>query len=307
MTSSTKPSPNIIHGVILIIVAALCISLQDVVFKTFSNALTLWQIFALRGVLAVSMLVAISWQRGEPRAIIRAAFTRWSMLRAVFITTTFLAFYAAIPFLSLSTIGAANYIAPIFVALLSAFALKKAIGIFGWLGVVLGFIGVVILLQPGTDAFSLWVLLPVVGAAFYAVAHIVTGTKCVQTPALALTLSLNTVMLLAGLSGSLLLIIVPPQNGLAEAYPYIFGTWAALRLTDWLVIALLAGFTIVIGVLLARAYQVAPPAIVSTFEYSYLVFVALWDIIFFGIAPTFTSIAGMLLIVVAGLLVLRRK
>ena len=59
--------------------------------------------------------------------------------------------------------------------------------------------------------------------------------------------------------------------------------------------------------MLAGAYQAAPPPIISTFEYSYLVFVAVWDILFFETAPTMTSTAGMVLIVVAGLLVLSRK
>jgi drug/metabolite transporter (DMT)-like permease len=74
-----------------------------------------------------------------------------------------------------------------------------------------------------------------------------------------------------------------------------------------LVLTLLSGFAIVNGMLLAGAYQVAPPSVVSTFEYSYLVFVAVWDILFFGIAPSIVPVAGMVLIVAAGLLVLRRK
>lgn len=45
----------------------------------------------------------------------------------------------------------------------------------------------------------------------------------------------------------------------------------------------------------------------STFEYSYLVFVAVWDILFFGIVPTIASVSGMMLIVLAGLLVLGSK
>ena len=46
---------------------------------------------------------------------------------------------------------------------------------------------------------------------------------------------------------------------------------------------------------------------ISTFEYSYLVFVAMWDILVFGIAPTVSSVSGMILIAIAGLLVLRQK
>jgi drug/metabolite transporter (DMT)-like permease len=308
LNNSVEARPhNLFLGIFLIVVAALMISIQDVVFKLFSGELTLWQIFALRGFIAIPMLLAVLRVRGASQGVLRAALGKWALLRSVFITTTFLAFYGAVPFLSLSTVGAANYIAPIFVTLLSAYAIKEPVGPLGWLGVVLGFAGVVVLLQPGTDAFSPWTLLPIIGAAFYALAHITTRTKCQNVPVAALSLSQNVVMLSAGLVISVLLFLLQPHGEIAQAYPYIFGVWSEVGLTDWLVLALLAGFAIVIGMMLAGAYQAAPPAIVSTFEYSYLVFVAVWDILFFGIAPTIASVSGMALIVIAGMLVIRRK
>lgn len=308
MNSPAMPrSENILKGVALIIAAALTISLQDVVFKLFSRELTLWQIFALRGLLAIPMLLVLLWARGAHQGIVRLALGRWPLLRAAFITTTFLGFYAAIPFLSLSTVGAANYIAPIFVALLSAYAISEPVGPLGWLGVLLGFAGVLVLLQPGTDAFSFWSLLPILGAGFYALAHITTRVKCQDTPLAALSLSQNFVMMSAGVIVSVLLFGLKPQGALVSEYPYIFGLWSRVGWVECLVLVVLAGFTILISVLLAGAYQAAPPAIVSTFEYSYLVFVALWDILFFGIAPTTASVTGMIMIVAAGLFVLRRK
>ena len=302
-----NPRPqNILFGVSLIIATAFTISVQDVVFKLFSSQLTLWQIFALRGLLAVPMLVAISWLRGVHKDVLRAAFSFWPLLRATFITTTFLAYYGAIPFLSLSTVGAANYIAPIFVALLSAYALQEPVRPLGWLGVLLGFVGVIVLLRPGTDAFSPWVILPVIGAAFYSLVHITTRAKCQDTPLAALALSQNFVMMLAGIAMSAVLLWKTPTGALASSYPYIFGQWAEVGLHEWMILVLLAGFAIILGMMLAGAYQVAPPPVIATFEYSYLIFVATWDIAIFGISPTPGSVIGMGLIVVAGLLVLHR-
>ncbi len=60
MNSSAGVRPeSIFHGVALIIAAALVISVQDVLFKFFSSELTLWQIFALRGILALPMLLIV--------------------------------------------------------------------------------------------------------------------------------------------------------------------------------------------------------------------------------------------------------
>ena len=305
-SAATRPQ-NYLLGVSLIITAALTISIQDLVFKLFSGELTLWQIFTLRGLFALPMLLAVAWLRGKNKGLISAAFGKWVLLRSALITTTFLAFYAAIPFLSLSTVGAANYIAPIFVTILSAYVIKEAVGPFGWIGVILGFIGVAVLLQPGTDAFSPWALLPILGAAFYALAHITTRVKCQDVPLMAISFSQNMIMLTAGIIISILLFTLQPQGALFDAYPYIFGTWAQVDLSDWLVLILLAGFAIFIGMILAGAYQTAPPSVVSTFEYSYIVFAVIWDIVIFGTTPNAFSVTGMTLIVVAGLMVLRRN
>ena len=298
---------NIMRGVILIVLAALTISIQDLIFKLFSGELTLWQIFALRGIMAVPLLLAVSLMRGLEKGILRAAFGRWSMLRAVFITATFMAFYAAIPFISLSTVGAANYVAPILVTLLSAYVIKEAVGPLGWIGVLLGFAGVLVLLQPGTDAFSVWALLPLFGAGFYALAHITTRTRCQGVPIAALSLAQNTVLMVAGVVVSLVLVSLKPQGEMAAAYPYIFGQWSVVDHLDWLVLTVLAGFAVAVGMMLAGAYQAAPPAIIGTFEYSYLVFAAVWDILFFDTVPTTARVTGMVMIVVAGLFVLRPK
>jgi drug/metabolite transporter (DMT)-like permease len=150
------------------------VSLQDVVYKVFSSELTLWQTFALRGLLAFSLLIALAWVWGIRGRALLGALEKWTLLRSLLMTMCFLAFYSAIPFLSLSVIGAANYIAPIFVTLLSAYVINESVGIRGWIAVFAGFSGVVILLQPGTDAFAPWAVLPVMGAVFYALSHITT-------------------------------------------------------------------------------------------------------------------------------------
>ena len=251
-----------------------------------------------------ALIASIRLKQGDA-SVIHQAFSTWPLLRAVFITGTFLAFYAAIPFLSLSTVGAANYTAPIFITLLSFYVIIERVNGLGWFGVVLGFVGVAILLQPGTDAFSLWAVLPVWGALLYAFANLITRAKCQDIPIASLSLAQNTMMLLAGLIISLMLVSLPANHDLAVSTPFIFGRWATGEPTDWLVLFLLAGFAIVLGMMLAGAYKAAPPAIIATFEYSYLVFVASWDILFFGLTLGPATVTGMVLIVVSGVLVLR--
>ena len=298
---------NLLGGIVLIVATALMISLQDLVFKLFKGDMTLWQIFALRGIMTVPFLALIGIIRNPSVGVFRDAMSFWPLVRGICLTMTFLAFYAAIPFLSLSTVGAANYIAPIFVAILSAYVIKEAVGPWGWVGVILGFVGVVVLLQPGTDAFSPFATLPIVGAAFYAIGLIVTRTRCQNYSVEVLALSLNTMMMLAGFVLTAVLLLAAPSLDVVETNPYLLGGWSKVGWRDWIALGALTFFAIIVGVMHAGAYQIAPPAIVATFEYSYLVFVALWDILFFGLIPTATTLIGMILIVGAGILVMQGR
>ena len=70
--------------------------------------------------------------------------------------------------------------------------------------------------------------------------------------------------------------------------------------------AVLAAAIIVGSIGAAIAYQNAPAALVGAFDYSYLAFAALWGALFFADIPDASSLAGMAMIVAAGIVALRR-
>ena len=183
----------------------------------------------------------------------------------------------------------------------------ERVGLYGWLAVLIGFAGVIALLQPGTDAFSFWTLLPLTGAFFYAWAHIITRAKCQSHPLITLALSVNLTLLIAGLSMSFLFLNWRPDESLVQSYPYLFGEWKSVGASQWAILVVLAFLSIVISVLLAGAYRVAAPSKVAIFEYAYLVFVVGWDIMIFATTPDFVMLAGMAMIIMAGTMIIRRE
>jgi drug/metabolite transporter (DMT)-like permease len=74
---------------------------------------------------------------------------------------------------------------------------------------------------------------------------------------------------------------------------------------EWGIVSVLALLMVAISMGLAKAYQSAPPAIIATFDYTYLVFAAFWSFLIFSETPDAATIIGMLLIAGAGLLVVR--
>jgi len=298
---------NIALGITLIIAAAFLISVQDVIVKGFDGVLPLWQLFALRGLFTAPLLILFAWTTIRSGPLLAHALNPWALLRGACIAFGLFGFYAALPFISLATAGAGIYLAPIFMTLFSARLLGEPVGPRGWFGVILGFVGVLVLLKPGSDSFSPWAILPVIGAIFYALGHTLTRLKCqhISTPSLAFSYNLNMTCGSLAVAGGLLLF--PPSADLAQALPFVFGAWQMPDLPLWGALFAMGVIFATIAVLLSAAYKIAPPPTVGTFEYSYLIFAVIWDVTVFGLVPSATTLLGILLIVGAGLLVIRSK
>ena len=302
---SPAQTNNATLGIVLIVAGAFVISVQDVVLKLFDGGMTLFQIFALRGVLATALLLAGMAVVGRAPGTLRAALAPWPLIRGALFTAAFLSFYAALPFLSLSTLGAAVYVAPILVALFAALVGGEKVRAVTWAGTLVGFVGVLVLLRPGGDAFSPWALLPLMGAAFYALAHVSTRARCQGVPVAALVLALQIVLAVVSLILSAALVVLPLPETWVGAQPYLLGAWGPVDATNLMFLVLLALIALTIAALLAGAFAAAPAALVATFEYSYLIFAALWDIGLWGTPPDLFTLAGMALIVGAGVLVMQ--
>jgi drug/metabolite transporter (DMT)-like permease len=93
--------------------------------------------------------------------------------------------------------------------------------------------------------------------------------------------------------------------GSNPSYPFLLGGWTPMDGRDWLIMAALGIVMVVIAVAVAKAYQSGPPAVVATFDYSYLVFAAAWGVIFFSERLDVLTITGIVMIIAAGLLVLK--
>ncbi len=294
---------NPIVGACLIVFAVFLMSLQDAIIKYASSDLTLWQLYVLRSGLALPMLAVVVMLKRSARTTLAAVAGHWVTLRSCLLVAMYVSLYAAIPLLPLSTLAAGFYTGPLFIAILSAVLTGEPVRRRGWLAVATGFVGVLTIIRPGTGDFSLLVLLPVLSGLFYALAAIVTRNRCQHDTPVALAASLNLVLLVTGAASSLVLLVWQPIG--ASLPSFLSGTWTAMSLREWALVAMLAVLIVGIGVGLAAAYQSARPVIIATFDYSYLIFSTMFGFMLFSEIPDLPTIAGMSLIAMAGLIVVR--
>jgi drug/metabolite transporter (DMT)-like permease len=291
------------QGVCVILASVLAMAFADAVVKLVSADFTVWQVFVARSLVAIPIMVALLRAQGasvKPRAPL------WAVVRSALLVFTWLAFYAALPVLSLSVAAVAVYTNPIMIALLSAALIGERVTARQWIGVLLGFLGVIAILKPGTDGFSWFVTLPLLAAALYALAMVLTRSRCRHESPLTLALALHSSFLVAGLIATAALAVIGVSANAKAAFPFLLGDWMPMEVRGWGLMALLGALSAAYFAGVARAYQIAAPSIIATFDYGYLVSAALWGFVFFSETPDALTVGGMILITAAGLLVAAR-
>ncbi|UUX50980.1 DMT family transporter [Nisaea acidiphila] len=280
-----------LSGAALLSGSVALMALQDALIKLMSTALPLGQIFLLRSMLVLPLLVLVARANAKD---LRAALRPAPMLRGLCLTLMYLSLYSVLQVLPLATLAAGFYTGPLFITLLAALVLKEPVGIRSWTAVGIGFAGVLVLLRPGSGSFAAAALVPVLSGFCYAVAAILARSRCRTDAPVSLALALNLNLLIAG---ALMLgagTLGPKMNPLPG--------WTEMSAVDWQLVAMLAVLMVGIGMGLAAAYQHAEPSVVASFDYSYLIFASLLGYYLFAETPDMPTFAGMGLIASAGLL-----
>lgn len=300
-TFGRSASDNLQLAVFAIVLAVFALSLGDALIKRISVDFTLWQIFVVRSMIAAPVLVLFigyhaGWDQLVPRTL------GWTTFRSLLLTLMWLTYYAALPHLTLSVAAAAYYTLPIFITLLAAVFLGEAIGTRGWIAVLVGFAGVLVMLRPQADDFNAYALLPLVSAGLYALAMIITRSKCRHEAPLRLSLALNLSFIVVGGLATIVIGLWRPSGPAVAAYPQLLGLWTPMGPDEWLAMGLLAAALFIGSIFAAIAYQSGRSSVVATFDFAYLPFAVVWGILFFAEMPDAVTVTGMVLIVAAGVL-----
>ncbi|RWK73970.1 MAG: DMT family transporter [Mesorhizobium sp.] len=107
----------------------------------------------------------------------RPAYPGWAIVRSSLLLSSLLIYYASLPRLDFSIAAAVYYTIPLFITLFAAFGIREPVGVQGWIGVALGFVGVLLMLKPQAGDLSIHAVMPLVSAILYALAMVLTRTR----------------------------------------------------------------------------------------------------------------------------------
>ncbi len=290
----------------LILSAMLLFSLQDLVTKLVVDSVSVWQLQFIRSILVVTLAAGIAMLWGGT-AQMRPSSFRWPLVRSGFLVLSYLFFYVSFPFLTLSAAAAAFFTGPLFMTIFAWAFLGERLGPRRVLAILAGFAGVLVIVRPGTDSFQPASLLPVASAVCYAMGVIVTRARCKDEPVLGLSMLHNLLYTLVAVVGLVVIEHLPLAENARAEWPFLATGWHPVEAWAMLLLAATA-VTHICGVMAAtRAYQLADTSRIAPLEYSYLIYAPLWDLFVWSRPPEPTTLAGMMLIALAGAFVSWRE
>lgn len=298
-TGSQGRHDNIPLAVGVIILTVLALSLGDALIKLTSGSFVIWQIFVIRSLIVIPVLLVVLASKARLRL---PDASRWVALRSLMLVGMWVCYYLSLPELTLSAAAAAYYTLPIFITLFSALFIGDRISRTGWAAVFTGFLGVLLILRPKAGDFNTYAILPLVSAMLYAGAMILTRTRCRQQDPIMLSLALNLAFVMAGVLAAALAALLPES----ARQGFLLARWTGMGPAEWLSMTLLAAAILIGSIGAAFAYQNGPPAMIGAFDFAYVGFAVIWGLVFFAEVPDAVSTLGMALIVGAGILSLRQ-
>ena len=225
------------------------------------------------------------------------------LVRTLFMVIAIFLYFSVMPMMAIAEAGAGLFTSPIFVLIFSAILFRERIGWRRILAVVMGSCGVLLILRPGSDGFSLYHLIPVLSGASYAFGSIITFRYLSDESPLAILMSFIVAIGLCGGAFATGLTVVPASQELIAQAPFLFRGWQMVDVWFWIWMAVIAIGACVALSMMTRAYQIAQTSYAAIYEYAYLISVGFFGWAFWGVVPDILSTAGIVLIIFAGVLI----
>jgi len=281
---SEKLQNNAALGIALMIIGTLLLTLQDAVSKWLIQDYSVGEILFYRGLWAYVPIALFAWRGGGWR-LLRSARPGANFVRACLNSGAGLAVISAYAFMPLATAMAIMFASPLLVTALSVPLLGESVGRWRWFAVILGFVGVVLILQPEHGVWEWMLLLPLLAAVFIAMRDVMTrkiGAVDDPTTILFYTVSVSV------LFGAIWMLVF----GWSWPSPSAWAVFAGLGLLNGV-----AHFATIKAFTLARAATLMP------LRYLSLVWAGLIGFIVWGDVPTTLAFVGAVLVMASGLVI----
>ncbi|WP_259781571.1 DMT family transporter [Aestuariispira ectoiniformans] len=289
LQSSVISERNNLQAIIYLVVGIFSLSMMDATAKWLVHAnYEVVQILAVRGWIVTAILLVYAVFNGGLRKQLYTKRLRDHAVRTAFAYLAPFCFFTSLQTLPLADATVIFFAAPFIMTALSVPLFKEKVGLHRWAAIVIGFIGVLVALQPGSDGFHPMALVVVVGCVFYAVT-----TLAVRW--LGSTESTFKIVFYFNFGVALISTIFAPF------------VWVPMTLLDIGVVAGMAGLALCGHVFVSRAFNTGQVGVIAPFEYSALLWTTIIGFLIWDDLPSSQVWSGAVIIIGSGLYIIHRE
>jgi len=276
-------------GILLMIITTIVFASQDGLSKYLATEYNVYMVVMIRYWFFAAFVISMSSRRtGGIKRVAKTKSPILQIFRSVILVAEMCITILAFTLLGLAETHAIFVFFPLIIAMLSGPILGEYVGWRRWLAISVGFVGILIILNPGNGIFSPYALVPLAGAILFALYGLLTRYVGQYDNS-------STSFFWTGVVGSIAMTVV----GL--------NFWDPVSKSDWSIMLLLSASGVVGHYLLIKCYEVAEASAVQPFAYLQLIWASMIGIIIFGEQITTNVLIGACIIVGAGLFTLWRE
>jgi drug/metabolite transporter (DMT)-like permease len=291
------------QAIVWLLAGVFTFSLQDVAIKTVSGNYPVHEVIFTRCVVAIPFILVLVLRSGGLKTL-NSPRRGALIFRGVLLLCSYTSYFLAFPVMKLADVIALYATVPLFVTALAGPILGEKIDFSRWAAVFLGFIGAIVMVQPGSSVFEAASLLPIFSALAYASAQILARRIGLSDSSAVMSFYQNLLYLLAAAALATGVTLWGGEYQGHKSLEFLLKQWQTPGLFDFLLIAACGPIAAIGMTMLGEAYRLEEANIVTSFEYTNLIWGTVWGYVIWREAPSLNSVIGAGLIVGAGLLLI---
>ena len=273
-------------GFLYMFMSVCAFSLMDLIVK-WSDSYPLGQVIFFRGFFGV-LLYFLIMPRDRIKNFYYTKRPGLHFLRCFFGLIALLAIFTALRNLPLATVVSISFAAPIFTTILSIFLLSEKVGLFRWLAVIVGFVGIIIITEPGFTSLNIYFIYPLIFCLGMSYVAITIRQLSTSEPVWLISLYFSATITLASFF----------------TIPY---GWIMPDIKDLLLLMSIGILGGAANLWLSQSYKFSEVSLVTPLKYLALVFAIIFGYFIWNEVPSIKTLGGAFLVITSSIIIFRRE
>ena len=261
-------------------------SIMDLVVK-WSDSYPLGQVIFFRGFFGV-LLYFLIMPRERIKNFYYTKRPGLHFLRCFFGLIALLAIFTALRNLPLATVVSISFAAPIFTTILSIFLLSEKVGLFRWLAVIVGFVGIIIITEPGFTSLNIYFIYPLIFCLGMSYVAITIRQLSTSEPVWLISLYFSATITLASFF----------------TIPY---GWIMPDIKDLILLMSIGILGGAANLWLSQSYKFSEVSLVTPLKYLALVFAIIFGYLIWNEIPSIKTLTGAFLVIISSIIIFKRE